>query len=155
MLKKIKELILGKPPVELDHSFFGKILFMGGEIPKDDDYWEAEMNIDGSKEPITVLINAPKEGPNDKHIMFYKKHISDLDALFEKCWPIFEPDFLLWTNKTFSRPWRKDFEFMSIEIPRDADEKNKWTVGYYVDAAGHYFTARFIDGKPQYNEVDG
>jgi hypothetical protein len=155
MLKKLKELILCSPPIEMDHHFFGKILYMGGGIPKETGYWEAEMVIEGSKEPVAVLINAPKEGPGDKHVNFYKKYVNDLDALFKKCWPIFEPDFQQWTNKTFSGQWRDDFEFMSIEIPREADETNEWTVGYFVEAANHYFTVRFIDGKPRYNEVDG
>jgi len=30
---------------------------MGGDIPKEDDYWEAELEIKGANEPITVLIN--------------------------------------------------------------------------------------------------
>ena len=66
-----------------------------------------------------------------------------------------EPDFQQWTGKPFSGNWRDDFELMSIEIPREADENNEWTVGYYIDAANHYFTARFISGKPKYNEIDG
>jgi hypothetical protein len=86
---------------------------------------------------------------------FYKRCVSDLDTLFDKCWPIFEPDFQEWAGKTFSGKWRDDFKLMSIEIPREADENNEWTVGYYVDAANHYFTARFISGKPKYNEIDG
>ena len=69
--------------------------------------------------------------------------------------PVFESDFQQWTGKPFSGKWTDDFELMSIEIPREADETNEWTVGYYVDAAKHYFTARFIDGKPTYNEIDG
>jgi len=48
-----------------------------------------------------------------------------------------------------------DFQLMSIEIPRDGDANNEWTAGYYVDKANHYFTARFIDGEPGYNEIDG
>ncbi len=107
------------------------------------------------QEPLTVLINAPREGPTEKHVGFYKNAISDLDALFNKCWPIFEPDFKQWTNKDFSGNWKDDFELMSIEIPRDAAENNEWTVSYFVDASNHYFTARFINGEPKYNEIDG
>jgi hypothetical protein len=155
MLRKLKEFIFGRPPIEINHEFFGKILFMGGDKHKEDDYWEAELEIKGAKEPITVLIGAGKEGPDSKHAAFFKKCVSDLDTLFDKCWPIFEPDFQQWTGKPFSENWRDDFELMSIEIPREADENNEWTVSYYVDAANHYFTARFINGKPKYNEIDG
>jgi len=155
MLRKLKKIIFGKPPIEMNHEFFGKILFMGGDKLKEDDYWEAELVIKGAKEPITVLINTGKEGPDSKHVAFFKKCVLDLDRLFDKCWPVFEPDFRQWTGKPFSGKWRDDFELMSIEIPREADENNEWTVGYYVDAANHYFTARFINGKPKYNEIDG
>ena len=155
MLRKLKEFIFGRPPIEINHEFFGKILFMGGDKLKEDDYWEAELEIKGTKEPITVLINAGKEGPDSKHVAFFKKCVSDLDTLFDKCWPIFEPDFQQWTGKPFSGNWRDDFDLMSIEIPREADENNEWTVGYYIDAANHYFTARFINGRPKYNEIDG
>jgi hypothetical protein len=155
MLRKLKEFIFGRPPTEMNHEFFGKILFMGVDKLKEDGYWEGELEIKGIKEPITVLINAGKEGPDSKYVAFFKKCVSDLDTLFDKCWPIFEPDFQQWTGKPFSGNWRDDFELMSIEIPREANENNEWTVGYYIDAANHYFTARFISGKPKYNEIDG
>ena len=155
MLKKIKQLVFGKPPVEMNHPFFGKMLFMGKDKPREDDHWEAELEIKEAEEPIIVLIDAGREGPTDKHIAFFQKCVSDLNALFDKCWPIFEPDFEQWTGKPFSGKWTDEFELMSIEIPRDADDSNEWTVGYYVDAAKHYFTARFIDGKATYNEIDG
>jgi len=155
MLNKLKQFLFGKPPIQKQHDFFGKILFMGGDIPKDDDYWEAELEIKGSREPITILINAPIDGPDSRHVSFYEGCVADLDALFERCWPVFEPDFQEWTGNKFSGKWRDAFELMSIEIPREGDVTNEWTVGYYVDSANHYFTARFIDGTPKYNEIDG
>jgi len=155
MWQIIKDLILGKSPIEKQHEFFGKIIFMGGDVPAEDDYWESEISIKEAKEPLTVLINAPLSGPSNEHVNFYTNAVSDLGALFKKCWPIFEPDFEQWTDKKFSGNWKDDFEIMSIEIPRNADVTNEWTVSYYVDAANHYFTARFINGKPKYNEIDG
>jgi hypothetical protein len=32
---------------------------------------------------------------------------------------------------------------------------NEWTVSWFVDAANHYFTARFVDGAPRHCEIDG
>lgn len=155
MWQKFKQMILGKPPLEMEHECFGKMLFMGGDEPAEDDYWEAGISMVGAKEPLSILINAPVSGPTDAQVEFYQKAISDLGALFDQCWPIFEPDFQQWTDRKLSGNWEDEFELMSIEIPRDADEHNEWAVGYYVDAANHYFTARFIDGKPAYNEIDG
>ena len=155
MWQNFKEMILGKPPIEMDHDFFGKITFMMGDLPNEDGYWESEVSINEAKEPLTILINASLAGPTEKHVAFYKNAVSDLNALFNRCWPIFETDFEEWTNKKFTGNWQDDFEIMAIEIPQDADENNEWTVSYYVDAANHYFTARFINGKPKYNEIDG
>ena len=155
MFRKLKKIILGKPPIEMNHEFFGKITFMKGDKLKEDDYWEAELKIKGAREPITVLISAGKEGPSSEHIAFFQKCVSDLDSLFNRCWPVLEPDFQQWSGRPFNGSWRDDFELMSIEIPKEADENNEWTVSYYVDAANHYFTARFIGGKPKFNEIDG
>ena len=155
MLKKFNKFFRGVAPVERNHDFFGKILFMGGDTPKDDDYWEAELRVSEAKEPISVLINAGLEGPSVNHVEFYKRCVSDLDSLFEKCWPVFEPDFEQWAGKTLGGDWSEDFDLMSIEIPRDGNERNEWTVGYYVDLANHYFAARFVDGEAKHNEIDG
>ncbi len=62
MFLKLKELIFGKPPVERQHDFFGKIVFVGGETPQPDDYWENEQRVDGIKETLTVLIIAGIDG---------------------------------------------------------------------------------------------
>lgn len=155
MWQKLKGLIAGKQTQQMEHDFFGTIRFMGGDRPTDTDYWEAELSIDGVQEPLTVLINAPESGPNANQIEFFHQAVSDPDALFEKCWPVFAPDFREWTNREFSGNWRDDFELLSIEIPANGDADNEWSVGYFVEAANHYFTARFIDGKPTYNEIDG
>lgn len=155
MFNKLKKLIFGTPPLEKQHEYFGGILFMGNDIPAADDYWENGQELSGVREPITVLITAGIEGPSIEQVNFYKKCISDLDRLFEKCWPIFEPDFEQWTGKKFNGNWSDDFELMSIEIPKDANPSNNWSVGYYVDAANHYFTAQFKNGLPRYNEIDG
>ena len=155
MLGRLKKRIFGRPRIEITHEFFGRLSFMGENIPEEDDYWEAELKNNEVKEPITILINAGKEGPTDKQVVFYERCVSDLDKLFNKCWPIFEADYHQWTGNTFSGNWRDDFELTSIEIPKDADENNEWTVGYYVKAANHYFTARFVNGIAKYNEIDG
>jgi len=155
LFKKLKELIFGTPPIEREHEYFGKILFMGGKVSEPDDYWENEQKLSGVKEQISVLITAGIEGPSIEQVEFYKECIEDLDQLFKKCWPIFEPGFEQWTRKKFSGNWKEYFELMSIGIPKDANLKNNWSIGYFVDKANHYFTAQFENGIPKYNEIDG
>ncbi len=139
----------------MNHDFFGKILFMGGETPEEDDYWECELKIEGYSKPICVLITAGIDGPSQKHVDFFKEIISNLDNLFKRCWPIFEPDFEEWTRKTFCGNWKDDFELDGLQIPKDGNINNEWDVCYFVNAAGHYFTAYFKNGNPIYNEIDG
>ncbi|GHA28974.1 hypothetical protein [Oceanisphaera arctica] len=148
MLSKLKERLFGKPPIERHHEFFGRIVFMGGDKAEPNDYWESE-------QPVSVLINAGLAGPGSPQVEFYRGCIADLDELFRQCWPIFEPDFELWTGKAFTGKWRDDFELMSIELPVDGDVSNDWSVCYFVDAANHYFTASFKRGLPRYNTIDG
>jgi len=155
MWQRIKNLVYGKPAIQMEHPFFGKIRFMAGDRPTATDYWEAGLPVAGCKEPLTVLINAPVSGPNANQVMFYQQAVADPDALFQKCWPVFEPDFREWTNLQFSGNWRDNFELLSIEVPANGNANNEWSVGYFVDAANHYFTARFVDGKATYNEIDG
>ena len=155
MLQKIKALFFGKPVVEIDHDYFGKIFFMGGSVPEDDDYWECELIVNDDKEPISIQITADINGPTSKQVMLCKANLSNLDGLFAKCWFIFEPDFQQWTDKKFSGKWRDDFELMGFSIPKDADTNNAWNVCYFVDSANHYFTAQFENGIAKYNEIDG
>ena len=155
MLKKLKDLLFGLPPIEKNHNFFGKILYMDGKNPEQNDYWENEQVVDGVKDPVSVFITAGIEGPTTEQVTFYKECINDLDKLFDKCWPIFEPDFEQLTHAKFTGYWKDSFELMSIEIPKNANSNNNWSVGYYVDKAHHYFTAQFVNGVPKHNEIDG
>lgn len=147
--------LFGPPPVERQHPFFGRILYMGSDEDDPKGYWEAEKIVEGQAEPLTVLINAPLSGPDDKQVQFYRDAMSDQYELFSRCWPIFEPDFPQWTGKNFNGNWQDDFQLVSIEIPKDGDIHNEWSVSYFVEAANHYFTARFINAKPTFNEIDG
>ena len=155
MWTALKHWILGKPPVEMEHEVFGHMLFLEGEQGGPEGYWECELPYANREGVLSVLVNAPLFGPDPRHVAFYQQVISNPDALFLRCWPVFEPDFEQWAGKPFSGNWQDDFELLSIEIPTEGDESNEWTVGYFVAAANHYFTARFINGKPEFNEIDG
>jgi hypothetical protein len=37
---------------------------------------------------------------------------------------------------------------MCIDIPRQADENNEASAGYFLEDASRYFIARFICGRP-------
>ncbi len=154
ILQIIKRFLLGKPAPKMQHDYFGCIVFMGGDSPQDDDYWECEL-IEADKEPISIQIMADINGPVAAQQTFCAGMLADQNALFARCWPVLAADFEPWTQKKFSGDWRDDFELMGFSIPKNGDENNEWEVCYFVDSANHYFTARFESGVARYNEIDG
>ena len=133
----------------LDHPYFGRLTFMPG------DYWEGELDVPGSPEPVGLVVPAPATGPDDAQADFCRALLADQDALFERCRPLFEGDFETWAEKPFPSAWRDDFALTGPGLPARGDEREPWDVGYFVDAANHYFTAHFEQGRPSYLTVDG
>lgn len=133
----------------LDHPYFGRLLFMSGN------YWEGELAVTGVPEKVGLIVPASEDGPSPKQEAFCRELLADLDALFARCRPLFEGDFEEWTEKPFPAEWREEFLLVGLGLPADGDAQNPWDVGYFVDAANHYFTAYFEDGRPSYLSVDG
>jgi hypothetical protein len=141
--------LLGRRRPVLEHPYFGRITFMPGG------YWEGELAVSGVAEKVGLVLPAPESGPPDAQADFCRTLLADLDALFERCRPVFEPEFEDWAEKPFPHDWREDFELVSLGLPADGDELGDWDVGYFVDAAAHFFTAYFEQGRPSYLTVDG
>ena len=133
----------------LDHPYFGRLTFMPGE------YWEAELVLANLPDKVGVTVPAPASGPTEEQVGFCRGLLADLDALFERCRPLFESEFEQWTGKPLAAEWRDDFSLVGLGIPPRGDEREPWDVGYFVDAANHYFTAYFEHGRPSYLTVDG
>ena len=133
----------------LDHPYFGRLTFMPGE------YWEGELGVPGAPEPVGLVVPAPATGPQAAQADFCRELLADQDALFERCRPLFEGDFETWAEKPFPAEWRDDFTLTGLGLPARGDEREPWDVGYFVDAANHYFTAHFEQGRPRYLTVDG
>jgi hypothetical protein len=133
----------------LDHPYFGRLTFMF------DHYWEGELVVADVPEKVGLVIPAPATGPTEAQAAFCRRLLDDLDALFERCRPLFEPDFEEWAEKPFPAAWRDDFSLVGLGLPARGDEQEPWDVGYFVDAANHYFTAHFEQGRPSYLTVDG
>jgi hypothetical protein len=133
----------------LDHPYFGRLTFMPG------DYWEGELDVPDSPEPVGLVVPAPDTGPDDAQAALCRELLADQDALFERCRPLFEGDFETWTKRPFPTAWREEFVLTGLGLPARGDEREPWDVGYFVDAANHYFTAHFEQGRPSYLTVDG
>jgi hypothetical protein len=68
---------------------------------------------------------------------------------------LFEGARRRWAEKPFPAEWQADFSLVGLGLPEAGDNANPWNVCYFVDAANHYFTAYFEDGRPSYVTVDG
>ena len=137
-----------KRPV-LDHPYFGRMTFMPGA------YWEAELVVPCLPEKLGLTVPAPESGPTEAQVELCRSLLVDLDALFERCRPLFEGEFEQWAEKPFPAAWREEFSLVGLGLPARGDELEPWDVGYFVDAANHYFTAHFEQGRPSYLTVDG
>jgi hypothetical protein len=140
--------LFGRRPL-LDHPYFGRLTFMRGE------YWEGELEVPGSPEPVGLVVPAPAAGPDEAQAEFCRNLLADQDALFERCRPLVEDEFERWAEKPFPAAWRDEFTLTGLGLPARGDEREPWDVGYFVDAANHYFTAHAEQGRPSYLTVDG
>ena len=134
----------------LEHPYFGTMRFTPGG------YWEAELDVPGAHEKVGVTVPADEEsGPSEQQVAFCRALIADPDGLFERCRPVFESVFEEWAGRPLPSDWRRDFSLVALGLPEAGDEARPWDVGYFVDAANHYFTAYFEGGGPSYVTVDG
>ena len=109
-------------------------------------YWEAEVSLPNSNARIGVTMPGTADGPSPEEEQFCRRTVSDLDSLFEKCRPAFEPTFLSWVKKPIPPNWREVFKLNGFAIPESGNPAKPWEVTYYVEPAGHSFTAVFEGG---------
>jgi hypothetical protein len=141
--------LFGRRRAVLDHPYFGRVMFMSRS------YWEGELSVPGQPEKVGLVIPAPESGPLEEQVEFCRGLLTDLDALFARCRPVFKGDFEVWTEKPFPVGWHEDFLLVGLGLPELGDETKPWDVCYFVDAANHYFTAYFEEGRPSYLSIDG
>ena len=101
----------------LDHPYFGRLTYMAGE------YWEGELPRAGLPERVGLVVPAPPTGPDEAQVMFCRGLLDDLDALFERCRPLFEPDFEEWAEEPFPTEWSEDFVLTGLGLPARGDER--------------------------------
>ena len=137
-----------------DHPYFGEAVYFGGKDPAQG-YWEAEIAVPGMAKKISVTMTGTPEGPEPSEEAFCCSVLSDLDALFEKCRSAFLPVFTTWAEQPLPQDWRQSFALDGFDIPARGNPSMPWSVCYFVEPAGRYFTAEFIDGKVSNVQLDG
>ena len=138
---------------EANHPYFGRIIYFGSTDPSKG-YWEAELrSADGR--PVGVTVDGTLDGPEPEEVVFCQSVLGNLDALFARCRESFEKEYSAWAEGPFPSKWQGTFLLDGISLPRHGDPARSWSVCYFVEPAGHYFTAEFESGQVQRVVVDG
>jgi hypothetical protein len=137
--------LFGRKRPVLDDPYFGRLTFMRGG------YWEGELVVPGVSENVGLVVPASETGPSEEQAAFCRRLFADLEALFARFRPVFEGDFELWAEQPFPDEWRADFSLVGLGLPEAGENAKPWNVCYFVDAANHYFTVSFEDGRPSYD----
>jgi hypothetical protein len=137
------------------HPYFEKLIYFGAK-KSGQSYWEAEAPMPGERnERVAVTMTGERAGPTEAEVSFCQSIAGDLDALFERCCEAFALEFQKLAKQPMPDDWRTAFQLDGFEIPIDGNPLNKWEVCYFVEAASHYFTAVFVNGKVLHVVVDG
>jgi hypothetical protein len=137
---------------EVDHPYFQKLTYFGSKTPADC-YWEAELPRGSTM--VGVNMSGTPDGPTFEEEAFCRRTLSDLDGLFARCREAFEPEFQRWAKRPLPADWFSEFTLDGFQVPVRGDLSEPWEVCYFVEAAGHYFTAVLEGGQVQYVNVDG
>jgi len=92
------------------------------------DYWEAELDLPGASEPLTVIVPAPEAGPTDGQVTLCRRLLGDLDRLFGRCRPLFEGEFQTWTGRALPSDWNEEFSLTGLDLPEESDLSRPWEV---------------------------
>ena len=139
---------------EASHPYFTNLIYFGS---KDEQacYWEAEVQTSDEARRVGVTMKGTPAGPTAAEEQFCRAALADLDALFEKCRSAFQTEFVKWTKQPMPADWRGTFKLDGFQIPINGDALSDWELCYFVEPAGHYFTAVFDKDRVKHVAVDG
>lgn len=132
-----------------DHPYFGRLTFM------EPDYWEGELVLEGAAERVGLVVPAPATGPVEAQVELCRRLLGEPERLLERCRPVLEGTYEEWAGTPLPEDWKGEFTLVGLGLPADGNEAAPWDVTYFVEAASHYFTVPFVDGRAQAPVVDG
>ncbi|MCR6479830.1 hypothetical protein NU688_26990 [Variovorax sp. ZS18.2.2] len=141
---------------EVGHPYFEQLVYFAHRDTSKC-YWEAELQVPGSDDRrISVTMNGTAQGPDPAAEAFCRAQLADLDGLFLRCRPVFEPEFVSWaTQQPFPSAWRTAFQLDGFTVPAHGDVRAAWDATFLFESAGRYFTAFFESGTARRVQVDG
>lgn len=155
MLKSLKSFLgMGKTK-ELHHGYFGHLHFFKSKSPQYC-YWEGVKTIQRQTASITIRIRADEQGPLPEQEEFFKKTISNLDALVLYFSNLVKPHFEIWCQKDYAEHFLKEFECTGMHIPISGNKKNDWEVTFTrISDKNFAFSIFFENGVAVNTDLDG
>lgn len=139
---------------EATHPYFMNLVYFGSR-ESSDCYWEAQIELPGTEAFASVTMAGTPDGPTKAEEQFCRFTAANLDALFEQCRASFEAEFVKWVESPMPAEWRQAFKLDGFQVPPEGNPSNPWQACFFVEPAGHYFTACLEQGKVTEVVVDG
>lgn len=147
------------PVRKVTHEYFSRLwLWPPGAHTR----WEAEVDValPGVDKKVgfhseTTYEDVAAECPTDAEVAFCKRWMNDLEGLFAFTRPSIEEAWKDWVKKEMPEKWQSALSLDGFSVPRDGDIEQPWSVTWFCEPAGHYFSIKICDGRPSLESVDG
>lgn len=137
------------------HPYFRELVYFGHRDPAKC-YWEAELEVPGGGPRISVTMEGSGDGPDPAAEAFCRAQLADLDGLFARCRPVFEPEYARWAKAApLPSAWRSAFRLDGFTVPAHGDVRAAWDATFALEPQGCYFTAFFEEGEARSMQADG
>ncbi|MBN2144198.1 MAG: hypothetical protein JW774_06210 [Candidatus Aureabacteria bacterium] len=144
-----KKLFKSNSVPDIDHPFFGKMLYAGG-------YWEVEELTYGNYSNISVSVNAHENGLFEPHENFTKNILSNLDETIKKLKLKISEQFESFLQKPVPDNFFDEFALIGLSTPENGDINNGWDISFECKSdQDHTFTVYFENGVASEISVDG
>ena len=144
MIRLLKRLLSGSPPVSLDHPVFGRLQLQNG---KRGPYWVHDACSDGE---LSISIETVGlEPPTEAQVSFFNSITDDWDAMFHRVSQDLVGKYQSYVRRPFPEDWRTALQPGGIAIPLAGDGTKPWDVTFVcvTDNLGYLFNCWFEGGK--------
>jgi hypothetical protein len=147
--------IFGKT-IQIDHEFFGKMLFRGSKRPEPTDYFECRRPFKPSGDIIEIGIDGDVSGPTERQVQFFKSIEDNYSQVTKAVTPLIEDEFKNFKEDFKIIDFHTEFVPVYLRIPRCESEPVIWEIAFESDHdRNHTFTLTMHDFEAKEILIDG